>query len=158
MEKDTKPLNAEEESLKATPRPLRANLLSSLTPKYVEDEELRDAPARLYRKILNKLEMNPRKWNSYLARYLDWCVPKDLPAKKAKAERITRTGNIKDTYFHKHYLTFNKLLEGLSILRMESCEIQLKVTDTDGKVYIVSESIRIVGKDRPMLTAETENE
>lgn len=129
----------------------KAERLSSISLKYVEDEELRDTPARLYRKILNEMDMNPRKWSNYLRDYLEWVVTLE-DREKAKADRITKAGNIKETYFQKHTLTFNKLLEGLSILRMDECEIILRAKDSEGKVYEVNEKIRIVGKDRPTLT------
>lgn len=127
----------------------KAERLNSISLKYVEDEELRDAPARLYRKILKEMEMNPRKWSNYLRDYLEWVVTIE-DREKAKADRITKAGNIKETYFQKHTLTFNKLLEGLSILRMDECDIILRVKDAEGHVYEVSEHIRIMGKDRPV--------
>lgn len=125
----------------------KGNQMHNLSQRYVEDKELRDAPARLYRQILNKMDMNPRKWAMYLRDYLNYVVTV-TDREKAKNERITRTGNIKDTYFQKPTLTFNKLLEGLSILKQEKCEIILRVTDEDGNVIEVSEEIRIVGADR----------
>ena len=126
---------------------LRANRMDSISHKYVRDEELQDPPARLFRAILNKLDMHPRKWVGYLRDYLDWVVDTEDPA-KAKTERVTRQGNIKDTYFQKPTLTFNKLLEGLSILRMKSCKITLELEDENGEIITVSETIRVVGKSR----------
>jgi hypothetical protein len=128
-------------------KPLKGSQLNSISQKYVEDDQLQDIPARLFRKLLKKMDMNPRKWVNYLRDYLDWVITTKDPD-KAKADRITRTGNIKDTYFQKPTLTFNKLLEGVSILRMESCEITITVRDTEGNEYVVSEVTRIVGKDR----------
>lgn len=135
---------------------LRAARLSNISKKYVEDEELRDAPARLYRKILNEMEMDPRKWNNYLRDYLEWAITIE-DREQAKADRITKAGNIKETYFQKNTLTFNKLLEGLSILRMEECEIILRVKDSEGVTYEVGEKIRIVGKNRPEPSKEESN-
>jgi hypothetical protein len=128
-------------------RELKASQLSSISQKYVEDHELRDTPAILYRKLLKKLDMNPRKWGNYLRDYLDWVVT-TVDRDKAKAERITKQGNIKDTYFQKPTLTFNKLLEGLSILRMKTCKIKLIIEDEDGNIYEVEETIRIMGNPR----------
>lgn len=129
-------------------RKLRADRLDSLSHKYVRDEELQDPPARLFRAlIVNKLKMDPYKWAGYLRDFLDWVVDTEDPV-KAKTERVTRQGNIKDTYFQKPTLTFNKLLEGLSILRMKSCKITLEVEDENGEIHTVSETIRIVGKSR----------
>lgn len=121
--------------------------LSSISPKYVEDRELRDTPARLYRALLNKLGMQPHKWGIHLRRYLEYVVTTKDP-EKAKAERITRTGNIKDTYFQKTTLTFNKLLEGISILGMEEVEIILRIKDSNGEIIEVSEVIQISSKER----------
>lgn len=142
---------------KPTKKPLRGSSLDAISHKYVEDDDLRDTPARLYRMILKKLDMNPRKWSIYLREYLDWIIT-TTDRDKAKADRITRSGNIKDTYFQKPTLTFNKLLEGLSILRMESCEIQLTIKDTDGNVHVVSEIIQIVGKDRAIPSVKEEQQ
>lgn len=128
-------------------RKLRASRMDSISQKYVRDDELQDSPARLYRAILNKLEMNPRKWANYLRDYLNYVVTTEDP-QRAKIERVTRQGNIKDTYFQKKTLTFNKLLEGLSILRMRSCKITIEVIDEDGVPTVVSETIRVVGKRR----------
>lgn len=125
----------------------RVNRLNNISHRYVEDHELLDVPARLYRRLLNKLSMNPLKWGNYLRDYLEWVVVSKDPD-KAKVERTTRQGNIKDTYFQKNTLSFNKLLEGLSIVRMRECEIFLKCIDEDGNEYIVSEKIKILGKER----------
>lgn len=136
---------------------LKASKLASISHKYVEDEELRDTPARLFRKILNKMEMNPRKWGMYIRDYLEWIVTTNDPD-KAKADRMTKQGNIKDTYFQKPTLSFNKLLEGLSILDMDECEIQLTVRDRKGNSYQVSELIKIMGRNRPADTREQKSE
>jgi len=136
---------------------LRANQLDSISHKYVDDDQLQDTPARLFRKLLRRMDMTPRKWISYLRDYLEWRVTTEDPD-KAKEERTTRTGNIKDTYFQKPGLTFSKFLEGLSILRMAKVEIIFKVTDTEGKEYIVSEVQRIVGKDRSSLLPVRDDE
>lgn len=129
---------------KRTPR---SSKLSNISQKYIPDEELRDPPARLFRAILKKMDMNPYKWTAYLRDYLDWIITTEDPA-RAKVERVTKQGNIKDTYFQKYGLTFSKLLEGLSILRKRSCKITIETEDENGEIIIVSETIRIVGKDR----------
>lgn len=125
----------------------RASRLDVVAKKYIKDEELRDTPARLYRAILHKLGMDDRLWRSYLRNYLDWVVTTVDP-KRAKVERVTRQGNIKDTYFQRHTLSFYKLMEGLSILRMQSCKITLELVDENGEIIKVEETIRIVGKNR----------
>jgi hypothetical protein len=137
-------------------RRLRANELSSISPRFVEDNELHDPPARLYRMLLRKMGMDPFKWTRYLRNYLEWAVPNDNPD-RARVERTTRLGNIRDTYFHKPGLTFNKFLEGLSILRIDTCEVIIRVTDEDGKVYEVIDTQKITGMSRPKLEV-TEDE
>jgi len=129
-------------------RSLRASQLDSISPRFVEDQELQDPPARLYRMLLRKMGMNPFKWTQYLRDYLEWAVPNNDP-ERSRIERTTRLGNIKDTYFHKKGLTFNKLLEGLSILRIDTCEVTIKVTDKDGNVYVVTDTQKITGMNRP---------
>lgn len=132
---------------------ISANVLDTISPKYVPDDQLEDSPARLYRRILHKLEMNPFKWAGYLGRYLDWMVTTKDP-EKAKIERQTRTGNIRDTYFHKPNLTFNKFLEGLSILEFEECNIEVTVKDIHGNIIRVSDQIKMVSRDRKKLIEE----
>jgi hypothetical protein len=134
-------------SMKKNDKDLKAARLSSVSHKYVEDNQLQDTPARLFRGLLKKLDMNPRKWTQLLRDYLDWVITTD-DREKAKADRITRAGNIKDTYFQKPTLTFNKLLEGLSILRMKSCVITITVTDEEGNVHTVEETIGVMGSHR----------
>lgn len=129
---------------------LRANKLSSISPKYVEDHQLEDSPAKLFRAILRKMEMNPFRWNNFLSRYLDWVVTNPDP-EKAKVERQTRSGNIRDTYFHTPRLTFNKFLEGLSITEFEECQIDITVKDLNGNIIRVSDSIKLVTRDRKKL-------
>lgn len=118
--------------------------MNSISPKYIEDNELRDTPARLFRKILNAMDMNPGLWTKLLREYISWNVTtKDR--EKAKNERIHQTGNIKGSYFQSATLTFNKLLAGLSILQMQSCEVIIRVKDKEGKVIEVSETLRVMG-------------
>lgn len=128
--------------------------MDTISKKYVPDNQLEDAPARLFRRIINKLEMNPFKWAGYLGRYLDWIVTEKDP-EKAKLERQTRTGNIKDTYFHKPNLTFNKFLEGLSILEFEECTIEITVKDIHGNIIRVTDEIRMVSRDRKKMIEES---
>lgn len=133
--------------MKDKDKQLKASKLSSMSHKYVEDDKLQDAPSRLFRMLLNKLEMNPRRWSQLLRDYLEYVVTtKDRD--KAKADRITRSGNIKDTYFQKPTLTFNKFLEGLSILRMKSCTITITVVDEEGNVYTVDEVVQVLTGNR----------
>ena len=120
----------------------KAKRLDSISKKYVHDNELRDAPARLFRAILNTMEMSPKKWAGYLRRYLDWVITTE-DRDKARNERIHQIGNLKDAFFQKPTLTFNKMLEGLSIIEQEECEIIIRVKDAEGKVIEVSEHFTI---------------
>lgn len=124
----------------------KADKLESMTKKYVPDNELRDTPSRLFRQLLMKLGMNPFKWSNLLRAYLEWSITTQ-DREKARAEAITRAGNIKDTYFHKNTLTMNKFIEGLSIIQMRDCEVIIKVHDKDGNLYEVSEKFNISGSN-----------
>lgn len=129
-------------------RSLRANKLDNISPRYVDDHELQDPPARMFRALLKKMKMEPYKWGEYLRAYLEWSVPGTDP-ERVRVERTTRAGNIKDTYFHKRNLTINKFLEGLSILQMDVCEITVRVVDKDGNEHIVTDIQKITGATRP---------
>lgn len=130
------------------PRELKVNRLSSISHRYVEDDQLQDTPARLFRMLLRKLKIDsPVRWGVYLRDYLAWVVTEKDP-NKAKIERTTKSGNIKDTYFQKPTLSFNKLLEGASIIRMREVEVILRCTTEDGEVVEVSEKIRTMTSGR----------
>jgi hypothetical protein len=128
-------------------RKLRSRELSSISQKFIPDDLLRDTPAILFRKILRKLDMDPQKWVRYLRDYLDRVIDESDPA-EAKKDRLTKTGNIKDTYFQKPGLTFSKLLEGLTIVRMRSVKIIIEVTDEDGNVHVVDDTVRLLSKEQ----------
>lgn len=53
------------------PKQLKASRMESISQKYVEDHQLQDTPSRLFRRLINKLDMNPRKWQMYLRDYLN---------------------------------------------------------------------------------------
>lgn len=126
----------------------KANRLEALSKKFVSDDQLYDPPARLFRMLLRRVAGTPHKWRMYLRDYLDWIVTTENP-ERAKNERLTRQGNIKDTYFQKNNLSFNKMLEGMSILRMRSCEVILRVVDENGEIIELSDGPeQIVGKQR----------
>lgn len=130
------------------PSELKVNRLSNISHRYVEDDDLQDIPARLFRRLLRKLKIDtPTRWGRYLRDYLLWVVTEKDP-ERAKIERTTKAGNIKDTYFQKPTLSFNKLLEGMSIIRMREVEIILRCTNEDGEIVEVSETIRTMTKSR----------
>jgi len=134
-------------------RKLRSRELSSISHKFVPDDLLRDTPAILFRKILRKLDMDPQKWVRYLRDYLDRVIDESDPV-EAKKDRLTKTGNIKETYFQKPGLTFSKLLEGLTIVRMRSVKITIEATDEDGNVYVVDDTVRLLSKEQMKVTLQ----
>lgn len=128
-------------------RKLRSRELSSISQKFIPDDLLRDTPAILFRKILREMEMDPQKWVRYLRDYLDRVIDESDPV-EAKKDRLTKTGNIKETYFQKPGLTFSKLLEGLTIVRMRSVKITIEATDEDGNKYTVDDTVRLLSKEQ----------
>lgn len=116
--------------------------LSKVATKFIPDHELRDPIAILFRKLLRVTNVNVSKWTTLLNSHLKWEINEKDPV-KAKKMRGHQVGNIKSTFFKSYELTFQKLLAGLSILRMKECEIILRVKDHEGNVTEVSEKIRI---------------
>lgn len=130
--------------------------LNTISPKFVPDEALEDTPAKLFRRICVKMKMEPYRWASLLGRYLDWVVT-NPDEEKARQERQTRTGNIKQTYWHSPTLTFTKFLEGLSILEIEECTVDITVKDVNGNIIRVSDVIHMVTKSRKELINKAES-
>lgn len=116
--------------------------LTKISTKFIPDNELQDPVAILFRKLLKACRVNVSKWSVLLNSHLRWEINEKDP-KKAKVMRTNHLGNIKTTYFETPTLTFQKLLAGISILKFKKCEIILRVTDHEGNVTEVSESIRI---------------
>jgi len=113
--------------------------METISKRYIPDEELIDPPAKLFRGLLNKMNMNPYKWTKFLNDYLDWVVTSKDPD-KARTDRLTKTGNIRDAFFHKPRLSAAKLFEGLSVMQMAEYKITLEVKNAKGEVYVVTES------------------
>lgn len=106
----------------------------------VSKQELRDIPSKLFRKILNVLNINNDKWVSYLNEHIKWEVPEDPKGfKVTKEKRSTAASNYISTFFKKKTLTFNKLLTGLSILKIRKIKVTIEIEDRDGKHHSVSE-------------------
>ncbi len=148
-------MGAEKEKEKAERKPRSRELSAISGHKFIPDDLLRNTPAILFRKILRKLDMDPHKWVRYLRDYLDRVVVETDPA-KAKSERQTKSGNIKETYFQKPELTFSKLLEGLTITRMRSVRIIMEATDIDGNVIVVEDSVRLLSKEQINLPLQSD--
>lgn len=129
--------------------------LSEISNKFITDEELRDPPSRLFRQLLHKLNMTPTKWVKLLRNYLDWVITTE-DSSLAKVERTTRSGNIKDTYFQKSTLSFSKLIEGLSIVRVKKAKIIIICELEDGEIIEISEDIKLLSKNREQLNLDKE--
>ena len=87
--------------------------------------------------------MNVDKLCLLMNEYVKWTVTGEDEAEIRKRRSYTM-GNIKDTYFKNPTLTFSKLIEGLSILRMSKVEVILRVYDKKGNMTEVSETVRII--------------
>lgn len=115
------------------------NTLKYTISKYVKDEDLLDTPARLFRAVQNRMGMNPMMWTKMLREYLEHAVVmKDK--EKEKKTRADQAGNFKTVFFNNPTLTFNKLLQGLSILQIKKCEFILRVTTMEDEVIEVGET------------------
>ena len=132
---------------KATPRrpakKIETDDIANISKRYLEPEELRDTPARLFRTMIkDRLNIGVNEWGMLLRDWLDWVITtKDRD--KARAERINMMGNIKETFFHTPTLTWGKLMQGLMLIKMRKVEIILRATDKDGNVHEVSEELKL---------------
>jgi hypothetical protein len=116
--------------------------MEAVSKRYLPDDKLKGPVAKLFRGLLNKLQMNPYKWTRLLNDHLAWILT-GYPEEDKRKQILTKTGNIRDAYFHSPKLTADKMLEGLSILQMDECTITLRVKDTKGNEYEVSETVKI---------------
>lgn len=107
---------------------------------FVPYEQLTDAPARLFREILEELDINNAKWKTYLDDYLRAMHPDDSgPAIDVKRARSTALGNIQSTLFCSRTLSFNKFLMALKILKVSEADIGITIKRESGEVITVSE-------------------
>lgn len=113
--------------------------METISKRYIPDEELIDPLSKLFRGLLNKMKMNPYKWTKFLNDHLDWVVTSKDP-ERARTERLVKTGNIRDAFFHKPRLSAAKLFEGLSITQMTEYTITLEVKNAQGETFVISES------------------
>lgn len=95
---------------------------------------MEDPPAKLFRSLLRAMKMNPSKWTRLLGEYLDWTI-RDGDEESRKSRRLTKYGNIRDTFFNKTRLSANMLWEGMSIAQIKKCDIIMRCEDEDGNVY-----------------------
>jgi hypothetical protein len=121
---------------------------------FVPYEQLIDAPARQFRKILDALDINQAKWKTYLDDYLRSIHPDDSgPAMEVKRARSTALGNIQSTLFCSRTLSHNKFLMGLKILKIREADIIVTVTKESGETKTVSEKT-ILTKISPDLSKD----
>lgn len=131
--------------------------MEAVSKRYLPDNELRNPMAKLFRGLLNQMQMNPTKWTRFLHDYLTWVISGEKPDKH-RSIALMKTGNIRDAYFHNPKLTADKLFEGLSILQIEECEIILRVKDSKGETYEVTEKVPIKHAHNTAEYEETETE
>lgn len=117
----------------------KVHTLANTITKYVKDEDLLDTPARLFRKLQNRMGMNPIMWNKLLREYLEHTIVMRDKEKEKKA-RAHQAGNYKTAFFNNATLSWNKLLEGVSILQAKKCKFTLELTMMDDSVIEVSET------------------
>lgn len=113
----------------------------SKNKNFVPYEQLTDTPSRLFRKIIEVLEINNAKWKTYLDDYLRWQHPEDsgTPA-EVKRNRSTALGNLQSTLFYSKNLTWNKLLVALKICRITKIKISLEIETESGEQHTISET------------------
>ncbi|UYE93566.1 hypothetical protein [Shewanella phage FishSpeaker] len=116
----------------------KGKTLADTISKYVKDEDLLDTPARLFRALQNRMKMNPIMWAKLLREYLEHSIVMRDKEKEKKA-RAHQAGNYKTVFFNNNTLTWNKLLEGVSILQAKKCKFTMQVTMMDDTVIEVSE-------------------
>lgn len=121
--------------------------LHTITNRFVPGEKLRDTPSRLFRAMCGAIKLNPNKWNKYLRDYLDFVVVTEDP-ERAKTERTTKSGNIRDTFFQKPTLSFPKFIEGMAILRIRKARITIEFEDDEGNLHKIEENIKLMTSKR----------
>lgn len=113
---------------------------------FVPYEQLTDAPSRMFRQILEKLEINQAKWKTYLDDYLRWIHPDNSgPPIEVKRARSTSLGNIQSTLFFSNSLSWNKFLMGLKILKITEADVNIIIATESGVTHNVNEKT-ILGK------------
>ncbi|EBY9763894.1 hypothetical protein D5W64_12345 [Salmonella enterica subsp. enterica serovar Saintpaul] len=113
----------------------------SKNKNFVPYEQLTDTPSRLFRKIIEVLDINNAKWKTYLDDYLRWQHPDDSgPVAEVKRNRSTALGNLQSTLFYSKNLTWNKLLVALKICRITKIKISLEIETESGEQHTISET------------------
>lgn len=108
---------------------------------YIPTEQLTDTPARMFRKVMDKLNVNMAMWKSYMTDHLRFIHPDNSGTSfEVKKARGTSLGNANSAYFFSKTLSFNKLIEGLKILKIRKVTIRLECELETGEKFEISET------------------
>lgn len=107
---------------------------------FIPFDQLTDTPSRIFRMVMDKLQVNGGKWRSLMGDHLRLLHPDDSgPAIEVKKARGTTLGNANQAYFFNKALSFNKLIEGLKILKIRKVTIRFQCELENGEEFEVSE-------------------
>ena len=108
---------------------------------YVPFDRLTDTPARLFRMVGERIGLNFAMWRSLMTDHLRMIHPDDSgEPKDVKKARSTSFGNAQSAYFFNTGLSFDKLMEGLKILKVRKVTIKLTCELENGRTVEVSET------------------
>lgn len=108
---------------------------------FVPYDRLIDTPARLFRVIGEKIGLNSAMWRSLMTDHLRMIHPDSSgDARDVRKARSTSFGNAQNTYFFSAGLTFDKLMEGLKILKVKKLTITLTCELENGKIVEAAET------------------
>lgn len=130
--------------------------LRILSSRYVPDRMLKDAPSRLFRKVLRQMGEYGLTVDGLIVLindYLRWEIQNEDPQRE-KEQRTHTRGNIKSGYFNSDTMTLPKLLVGLSILKAKKCRITLDVEFENQAPITVSEEVKIHNADTKSKVSE----
>lgn len=127
----------------------KKNLQYVKNRNFVPYEQLTDTPSRLFRRILDELDINQAKWKTYLDDYLRSIHPDNSgPAMEVKRARSTALGNIQSTLFCSRTLSYNKFLMGLKILKVSETDVNITVKKESGEIKEVAEKTILLKQPR----------
>lgn len=119
----------------------KSSLTFNKNKNFVPYEQLTDVPSRLFRKIIEVLQINNAKWKTYLDDYLRWTHPDDsgTPA-EVKRNRSTALGNLQSTLFYSKNLSWNKLLVGAKVARVSKITATFVIETESGEQHTITET------------------
>lgn len=116
------------------------SLSFSKNKNFVPYDQLTDVPSRLFRKMIEVLQVNNAKWKTYIDDYLRWTHPDDSgPAAEVKRNRSTALGNLHSTLFCSKNLSWNKLLVGAKIARISKITATFTIETESGEIHTITE-------------------